>query len=857
MLKQALNILGFAGNEAVDHYQEHDSFKGCEQLVTVRRSYGGRLIPKETHATELIPVLAANPGCTKKQAGHEGCEAKPPVYLIEGNCLGSAFRCEPMVGMDQDTEERFTTLLNNEMPGGSSLQFILFRSPDITSDIIRMRMMRDGDRDADRQQMVQARADHLLQGTETPIDGHTGVRVSNLELIITCKIPYKGSKPSQKDIATVETLAHKLMSNASSAGIDGDFMQPAEYLRFMSSVMNWGETASWRNEIPEYNDNEPIYAQIFDYDKPIDVSKEGLRFGNKYVKTLSAKRLPNTMYMGDAVAYVGDMMGKNNSIKENFLITVNVQYPEQSKAKESLERKRQWVVNQAYGPMLKFVPVLAEKKASFDLVHHSMNEGNRPVRVSYSMAIFGDSEAQVNSASAQAIAIWSSLRFTMLEDRFVALPVFLNMLPLCQDTKGLADLWRYKSMTADRAVPLLPVFGEWKGTGTPHINLVGRNGQLMNVSFHDSSGAYNFVVAAQSGAGKSFFANNIIESYLSGGKIWAIDVGRSYEKLCEVLDGDFIHFGEDSEICLNPFDLIRDYADEEDAIIGILSAMAAPNDPLSDWQRQILKKSTLTVWEAKGNSMIVDDVEAQLLRHEDRRARDLADQLHSFTSRGAYGRFFNGRNNLRLTSNFTVLELEELKGRTHLQQVVLLQLIYQIQNEVYLAHMEDRAIKKLVLIDEAWDLLTKGDVGDFVEHGYRRFRKYGGFIGVITQSLMDLTDHRVGRVIQDNSPTTILLRQNRDTIKKLKKEGTVNYTEAEFRLLSSVHTVVGAYSEMFIKSEFGTGVGRLIVSDIQKLLYTTNPDELAMIQQYKNRMNCGALEAIKAILADKQQRFIG
>lgn len=41
-------------------------------------------------------------------------------------------------------------------------------------------------------------------------------------------------------------------------------------------------------------------------------------------------------------------------------------FPEAESTKNTLERKRQFTVNQAYGPMLKFVPVLADKKESFD-----------------------------------------------------------------------------------------------------------------------------------------------------------------------------------------------------------------------------------------------------------------------------------------------------------------------------------------------------------------------------------------------------------------------------------------------------------------------------------------------------------
>lgn len=66
-------------------------------------------------------------------------------------------------------------------------------------------------------------------------------------------------------------------------------------------------------------------------------------------------------------------------------------------------------------------------------------------------------------------------------------------------------MMRYRTLAARHAVVLLPVFGDWKGTGTPVVNLLSRNGQLMDLALFDSQGNYNAVVAASSGAGKSFF----------------------------------------------------------------------------------------------------------------------------------------------------------------------------------------------------------------------------------------------------------------------------------------------------------------------------------------------------------------
>ncbi|OPX19021.1 MAG: hypothetical protein BZ151_11545 [Desulfobacca sp. 4484_104] len=153
----------------------------------------------------------------------------------------------------------------------------------------------------------------------------------------------------------------------------------------------------------------------------------------------------------------------------------------------------------------------------------------------------------------------------------------------------------------------------------------------------DSTTNYNAVIAAQSGSGKSFLTNEIIMQYLSiGSRAWVIDIGRSYEKLARVLGETFMVFDANSDICLNPFSIVQNYDEDADTLVGLVTAMAAPTQPLSDFQGAGLRRV-----------------------------------LYPFTSKGEYGRFFNRPNNVDFQGRLIVIELEELRGRKQLQQVVL------------------------------------------------------------------------------------------------------------------------------------------------------------------------------------------
>ena len=195
-----------------------------------------------------------------------------------------------------------------------------------------------------------------------------------------------------------------------------------------------------------------------------------------------------------------------------------------------------------------------------------------------------------------------------------------------------------------------------------------------------------------------------------------------------------------------------------------------------------------------------------------------------------------------------VLELEELKSRRHLQQVVLLLLIYQIQQAMYLG---ERAQPKLVVIDEAWDLLTNGDVGKFIESGYRRFRKYGGAAVTITQSLADLYTHPVGRAIAENSANSFLLAQPAQAIDQLAAEQRLPLPAGAVELLKTVHTVPGAYSEICCLTSLGGGIGRLVVDPFRQLLYSTAPKDVAALEALRAK-GLGTVEAINALIEERR-----
>lgn len=816
------------------------------EVFGFRRQSVDGIVDEDVRACQFCPVQAY--------------DEQSKLFLCDDSTLGFAFECVPLAGGDQHTKERIEQLVAGDYPPGTIMQFFLYRSPDIEPQLNALARIRQDHMNGPLAGVVKQRIDFLRAHTKKNIHGRSFSggdydcgRIQESRLIVSIKIPFEGKEPNESDVVLTKTWETKTESALSSVGLWPLALSASRYIRLMQSIINWSPNASWRSMtvMGEWEEDKTISAQIFDPTTDLVIAdKSTLQLGEHcFVKVMSAKRIPDAFFFTEAMKYVGNTMGSNDKLTINYAVCCNVFFPVTQSEKAKLETKRTWTVNQAVGPMLKFVPVLADKKHSFDILSESFQKGAKPIRMTFSVLLFSDSRKAVERAAVSAQSYWDTMHFHLMEDYFITAPMFQNCLPLCAEKEAVFHLDRYKTMTTRELPVLLPVFGEWKGTGTFHVALISRNGQLMSLSLHDSDTNKNAVIAAESGSGKSFLLNEIIVSYLSeGAQVWVIDAGKSYKKLNEQLDGDFLQFDEASKICLNPFELIDDWKEDEDTISALIAAMASEKEKLSDFQMAGLKQILKRLWETKGQAMTVDDIAAECLGHTEQRMHDIGQQLFSFTSKGGYGQYFHGHNSMRFENPFTVLELDELQGRTHLRQVVLMQLIFQIQREMYLG---ERNRKKIMIIDEAWDLIKSGPVSVFIEHGFRKFRKYGGSAIIATQSLNDLYENPVGRAIAENANMMLLLGQKPETIASIRDSGRLVLSEAGFNLLSTVASVGGVYSEIFVKSgHTGVGVGRLIVSNFEKMLFSTAPEDVNAIENYTNQ-GLNVTDAINHVLRDR------
>ncbi|MDA0152465.1 TraC family protein [Vibrio sp. Makdt] len=806
-------------------------------------------------------------------------------FLLDDGALMCTFVCQPLNGVNQEVQNALEDLFKNDFPTDMFVQMSMFASPDIRWMLDAYEQNR-GHRNKDPEisdlldGVARDNVEFLTNKTMDPLTERGEVVIRDFEVWVTMTLPLREMNPSSKELDVFLRKQTALKGTLEAIHLQPHTMNSADFLHRMKVMHNWGPNASWRKHPGRHDASKLVRDQILDQGRQIKVHQDGIELGNteddsmkkegKFVKFLSVKHYPRTMTFGQLYSLVVDWQKGQSGIKCPFFMTLNIHYPNQLSAKDKFTKNRTYMSHMASTVFAKWVEKIVWQKEDYDTMHQQIEKYNAQITNAYlQIMLFCDNRSDGERVAQLVASHGARTGWALQEDNYFCMPFFKAALPGGLSLDSMKKLNRFSVFPSNVLKHLCPIVSAWKGNGfkKPIYPMVTREGQLFMWDPFTSDGNFNIAVAAASGSGKSFWVNGLFTNILSsgsernpqglfydsedpnrplhstsvhdGGRVFVIDVGRSYEKIVEMAGGRFVVFDDNFQYSLNPFKTIHEFGGSEgqaDMLISLVSYMAAPESALCQYQKSTLTNIITAIWFDKGNNGRIDDVKASCDAHEDKRIKDLGVQLTRWTAEGDYGEYFrDDKPPIDFDGHFIVFELEELKAKKVLQRAVLLQCIASIQHEMFLTGKEKR---KVFGLDEAWEFLSDDDGGSehiksFLEAGWRRFRKYNASGIAISQSLMDYYKSSVGEAIIANSQWKVLLRQEPEQVEQAKATGKFAGGDQEFELLKSLHTRKGEYSEIYIRGSSGAQVVRLYVPRYQQLMFTTDPDELKMIDKFR------------------------
>lgn len=780
------------------------------------------------------------------------------LYWLADGRWGACWRSEPLGGLDLAQRRQAQACFELEWPTRTTIQIALHGSRRIDAVLDRYVALRAQAHPDDRRWAEQVAAWYRARTTDR-VTPSLPVPVRDWRCYVSITIPGDASRASAERAAERIVAGRNLLAQL---GLALEPVEPVGLLTLLHELLNPGHPPE---EAPTAYDSRTLLAQqAIRYDTRVAVESDALSIDGWPMAALSPQLYPER-WSGSMREVIGRTLKSLEQLACPCWLGFTAVRLDQQQATAQLAKKHVIASNQAFGPMMRMIPMIGKKKEQYDLMMDAVTEGRHLWAVGHQLLLFAPDADRLAQAVEGAIALGRGLGWIWQRDRYIGLLQMLSTLPMQgvnDPTEGRQRLRRLRTMHSEAAAALLPLEADWKGAPhRPVLLYTTRSGQLVTYDlFANTSGNFNVCVAAKSGAGKSFWTNDLIRSYLSvGARVWMIDAGNSYRTLAQLF-GDraaYIQWSKDAQaLALNPFASAADREPDTIAQLrAVLAQMLSPSRALTDWERSVLEEIIGAVLETSGPEGTVTEVMERLAAYGDARARDMATQLRPYARTGMYGSWFHRSGRLPWDAPFIVLELDGLQQQQELRSVILLQLLLAIQHEMFLG---DRAIRKLCGMDEAWDLLSRaGHTADFFETGVRRVRKYNGSIIVITQGVDDFY-HKlgaVGRALLQNSDYLVLPMQKPESIEVLEQNRQLAMGEGDLAALRSLMKT-DEYAEFLFSLPLGKEVLRHIVDEHSRLVYTTKADDLAAIDRLAAQWGCTRLEAIARLAERRGEREV-
>ena len=325
---------------------------------------------------------------------------------------------------------------------------------------------------------------------------------------------------------------------------------------------------------------------------------------------------------------------------------------------------------------------------------------------------------------------------------------------------------------------------------------------------------YNAFLLGPSGSGKSFFMNSYLRNcYDAGEHVFLIDVGDSYEGLCEIIretsggkDGMYHSWDPEHPFSFNPFTGIRDWLDEgghlrqDDPgvtfLVSFLTTAWAPERGWSTDTTSVLMKIVAdfvgwAVARPDGELPVFDDffrfvsseVVPRIVPKRDSRGEVVSlpgnpyvvggspvspydfdiqrflRALDPYSADGTFSFLLNDPHPRDLfESRFTVFEVDRL---SQVSDKVFYSLCILCILNAFDTKMRSSDAFKLMVIEEAWKAIANETMAPYLRGLWKTARKFQTSAMVVTQQISDIMSSEViSDAILKNSDVKFILEKN-------------------------------------------------------------------------------------------------
>lgn len=382
-------------------------------------------------------------------------------------------------------------------------------------------------------------------------------------------------------------------------------------------------------------------------------------------------------------------------------------------------------------------------------------------------------------------------------------------------------------------------------------DLTQENGILYGINMHNSGLVIfdrfslengNSVVFAKSGAGKSFSVKlEALRSMMFGTEVFIIDPENEYERMSEAVGGAYVRLSLNSSTRINPFDLpqVVDVEESDNALrsnlitlhgllrlmmggaqaemvqgggMSMAPALTPPEE--ADLDTALIEtyaKAGITADPLTHGSLppTISDLYDTLL-HMGGSGPQLAQRLRKYTS-GTFAGIFSQQSNVNVNNPLVVFNIRDLEDE--LRPVAM----YIVLNFIWNKTKADRK-RRILVVDEAWQLMRYEDSANFLFSLAKRARKYNLGVTTITQDVEDFMASRMGRAIVANASLQILLKQSPSAVDVL--ADVFKLTTEEKKRLSQFPVGQG----LFFAGQNHVHI-QIIASPTEESLITTNPGD--------------------------------